>query len=99
LSASISAVMTAWLASPFLPLSSMTRRLRGPVRSRGRPWCEAGIIDGEGDGGRDAARLEIASRVHPGLEVLAAMAGRGVHEAGTGIVGDVIAAISGTAKS
>jgi hypothetical protein len=32
-----------------------------------------------------------ASRVHPGLEVLAAMAGRGVHEAGTGIVGDVVA--------
>ncbi len=29
--------------------------------------------------------------VHPGVEVLAAMAGRGVHEAGAGVVGDVIA--------
>jgi hypothetical protein len=59
----------------------------------------AGIIDGEGDGGGDAARLEIASRVHPGLEVLAAMAGRGVHEAGTGIVGDMIASDQRHGKS
>ena len=29
--------------------------------------------------------------VHPGVKVLAAMAGRGVHEAGAGIVGDVVA--------
>jgi hypothetical protein len=29
--------------------------------------------------------------VHPGFEILAAVAGRGVHEAGAGIVGDVIA--------
>jgi hypothetical protein len=29
--------------------------------------------------------------VHPGFEILAAMAGRGVHEAGAGIIGDMIA--------
>ena len=28
---------------------------------------------------------------HPDIEVLAAMAGRGVHETGAGVVGDVIA--------
>jgi hypothetical protein len=94
LPASISAVMTAWLASPFLPLSSMTRAGAAfAVRSEaGRVLgVIAGVVDGEGDRGRDAARLEIARRVHPGVEVLAAMAGRGMDEAGTGIVGDVIA--------
>ena len=39
----------------------------------------------------DAARFELARRIHPGIEVLAAMAGRGVHEAGAGVVGDVVA--------
>ena len=30
-------------------------------------------------------------RIHPGVKVLAAVAGRGVHEAGAGVVGDMIA--------
>ena len=29
--------------------------------------------------------------IHPRVEVLAAMAGRGVHEAGAGVVGDMVA--------
>jgi hypothetical protein len=33
--------------------------------------------------------------LHPDVKVLAAMAGRGVHEAGTGIVGDVVAVEQG----
>ena len=47
--------------------------------------------DGEGNGGVDAARFEVAGAVHPDVEVLAAMAGGGVHEACTGIVGHVVA--------
>ena len=35
--------------------------------------------------------LKLGGCVHPGVEVLAAMAGRGVHEAGAGIVGDMVA--------
>ena len=59
--------------------------------ARGVLGVVAGIVDGEGDGGRDAARLEVAGSVHPGLEVLAAVTGRGVDKAGAGIVGDMIA--------
>ena len=36
---------------------------------------EAGVVDGERDRGRDAARFELARVVHPDVEVLAAMAG------------------------
>jgi hypothetical protein len=46
----------------------------------------------------EAAFLIIASEIHPCVEVLAAVTGRGMDEAGTRVVGDVIAAISGTAK-
>ena len=49
------------------------------------------LIDGVGDGGVDAARRQLARIRRPDLEILAAMAGRGVHEAGAGVVGDVIA--------
>ena len=48
-------------------------------------------IDGVGNGGVDAARCQLARIRGPDIEVLAAVAGRGVHEAGAGIVGDVIA--------
>ena len=34
---------------------------------------------------------QIRRRVHPGVEILAAVAGRGVHETGAGVVGDVVA--------
>ena len=49
------------------------------------------LIDGVGDGGVDAARFQLARIRGPDLEVLAAMSGRGVDEAGAGVVGDVIA--------
>ena len=48
-------------------------------------------VDGEGDGGVDAARLQLRRVLHPDVEVLAAVAGRGVHEAGAVLVGDVVA--------
>ncbi len=51
----------------------------------------AGVVHGEGDGRIDAACRKIAGRIHPGVKVLAAMAGSGVDEAGTGIVCDMIA--------
>ncbi len=41
--------------------------------------------------GLDAALRELTAVGHPDVEVLAAMAGRGVDEAGAGIVRDVIA--------
>ena len=49
------------------------------------------LVDGVGDGGVDAARFQFARIRRPDVEILAAMAGRGVHEAGAGVVGDVIA--------
>src|ERR1700754_972300 len=49
------------------------------------------LIDGVGDGRVDAARRQLASIGRPDIEVLAAMAGRGVPEAGAGVVGDMIA--------
>ncbi len=49
------------------------------------------LVDGVGDRGVDAARFEFARVRGPDLEVLAAVAGRGVHEAGAGVVGDVLA--------
>ena len=50
-----------------------------------------GIVHREGDRGVDAPALQVARGVHPGVEVLAAVPGRGVDEAGAGIVGDVVA--------
>ena len=69
------------------------RRPARPVRTEARRVLgeEAGIVDGEGDGGVDAALAQLGRCVHPGVEVLAAVAGRGVHEAGAGVVGDVVA--------
>ena len=52
---------------------------------------EAVVVDGEGDGRVDAAGFEIAAHVRPDVEILAAMAGRGVDEAGAGVVSDVVA--------
>ena len=52
-------------------------------------------VDGEGDGGVDAARDQAGLIGHPDLEVVAAVAGRGVHEAGAVLVGDVIAVEQG----
>ena len=63
-------------------LAVEARRLRGE---------RAVLVDGVGDGGVDAARFERARVGGPDLEVLAAVAGRGVDEAGAGVVGDVIA--------
>ncbi len=52
-------------------------------------------VDGEGDGGVDAALDQLGLVGHPDLEVVAAVAGRGVHEAGAVLVGDVIAVEEG----
>ena len=49
------------------------------------------LVDGVGNRGVDAARFQLARIRRPDVEVFAAMAGRGVHEAGAGVVGDVIA--------
>ena len=57
------------------------------------------LVDGVGDGGGDAARLQLARIRRPDIEVLAAVAGRGMHEAGAGVVGDVVAGSSGTRNS
>ena len=48
-------------------------------------------VDGEGDVRADAARDQVGLIGHPNLEVVAAVAGRRVHEAGAVLVGDVIA--------
>ena len=48
-------------------------------------------VDGVGDRGVDAARGKLRGIPGPDFEVLAAMAGRGVHEAGAGVVGDMVA--------
>ena len=52
---------------------------------------EAVGIDGVGNARVDAARCELAPMRHPDVEVVAAVAGRGMDEARAGIVGDVIA--------
>ena len=86
--AAASALITASLASPFSPLSVMhalageARRLLGE---------RAVLVDRIGDRAVDAARLKLARARGPHVEVLAAVAGRGVHEAGAGIVRHVIA--------
>ena len=49
------------------------------------------LVDGVGDVRVHAARFEVARIRGPDFEILAAVAGRGMHEAGAGIVGDVIA--------
>ena len=90
--AAASASITAWLASPFSPLSVMTLR---PVEAGRVGGEDAVVVDREGDRRVDAARGEVAAAVHPDLEVLAAMAGRRVHEAGAGVVGDVVAVEQG----
>ena len=53
------------------------------------------LVDGVGDARVDMARREFAPARHPQLEVLAAVAGRGVDEARAGVVGDVIAGEEG----
>ena len=89
LPASTSALMTASLASPFSPLSLMTRL---PVKPGACFGEGAVLVDGVGDCGSRCRALASVARVRrPDVEVLAAVAGRGVHEAGAGVVGDVIA--------
>ena len=56
-------------------------------------------VDGEGDVRADAARDQVGLIGHPDLEVVAAVAGRGVHEAGAVLVGDVIAVEEGDDRS
>ena len=48
-------------------------------------------IDGVGNARVDAARREFRRVRGPDIEVVSTVARRGVHEAGTGVVGDVIA--------
>ena len=61
-------------------------------REAGRGLGEGAVlVDGIGDGGVDAARFQRGLVLHPDVEVLAAVAGRGVHKAGAGVVGNVLA--------
>ena len=48
-------------------------------------------VDGVGDRGVDAPRGKLRSIPGPDLEVLAAVTGCGVHEAGADVVGDMVA--------
>ena len=57
------------------------------------------FIDGVGNRGVDAAGFQLARIRRPDIEILAAVAGRGVDEAGAGIVGDVIAGQKRNVKS
>ena len=52
-------------------------------------------VDGERDRRVDAALLQLGAARHPDVVVVGAVAGRGVHEAGAGVVGDVIAVEQG----
>src|SRR3954467_829654 len=52
----------------------------GGLRSIG-----AVLVDSVGDRGRDAALIELAGIGHPDVEVLAAVARRGVHDTGAGL--------------
>ncbi len=52
---------------------------------------EAGLVDGEGDDGVDAARFECGPIVLPHLEILGAVARRGMNEASAGVFGDMLA--------
>ena len=62
-------------------LAGKARRLLG----------EAAVgVDGVGNVRVDAARGELRRVRGPDVEVLTAVAGSGVHEAGAGVVGDVI---------
>ena len=45
--------------------------------------------------GVDAASRELRGICHPDVEVVAAMAGSGMHKAGAGVVGDVVAVEEG----
>ena len=86
--ASASALMTASLASPLLPLSSMTRLPSKPGASFVKRPSASTV---KGMVGVDAARLQPRGVLHPDVEVLATVAGRGVHEARAVLVRDVIA--------
>ena len=95
------ALMTASLASPFSPFSVMTRRPSKPGASLVNRTVG---IDREGNSRVDSAVYELARVLHPDVEVLAAVARRGVHEARAGAVvhmlafeqrhGEVVAAAS-----
>ena len=56
------------------------------------------LIDRVGDRGVDAARFQRPRIRGPDVEILAAMAGRGVNEAGASVVGDVVAFEKGDRK-
>ena len=59
--------------------------------ARGLIGQRAVLVDGIGNRRRDAARFEFTRIRRPDIEVLAAVSGRGVHEAGAGVGGDVLA--------
>ena len=86
--AAISALMTASLASPFSPLSVMTRL---PLEA-GRFVGEGAVfVDGVGDARIDAALDQAPAVRHPQFEVLAAVSRRGVDEARARLLRDMVA--------
>ena len=64
---------------------------RSPVKPGACLGEGAVLVDGVGDRGVDAARLQRRRVGGPDVEVLAAVTGRGVDETGAGVVGDVVA--------
>ncbi len=88
LPASASALMTASLASPLSPFSFSTRL---PVKPGAWLVITPSASTVSGIVGVDAAVAQRLLVRHPDLVVVGAVAGRGVHEAGAGVVGDVIA--------
>ena len=63
--------------------------------ARGFARESAVFVDGVRDARIDAPRREAARARRPELEVLAAVTGRSVDEAGSGVVGDVVAGEEG----
>src|SRR5437660_3743175 len=57
------------------------------------------LVDGVGDRGVDAARFQFTRVRRPDIEILAAVSGRGVNEARTSLVSDMIAFQKGNFES
>src|SRR5262249_43419990 len=67
-------------------------------KTRRRLGEGAVLVDGVGNRRVDAARGELCGIRSPNIEVLAAVAGRGVDESGAGVVADMIAGKNGNEK-
>ncbi len=86
--ASMSALMTASLASPLSPFSVSTRLPSKPgaslVKTPSASTVKGMVVS-------MPRCFQLGGVRHPDLVVVGAVAGRGVHEAGAGVLGDVLA--------